>query len=1038
MLPVSLYAGPPGRRGQTFILADGINVSYPVEDNLLVEGTDSVYVRGKLLDHSQYLLDYAGARIQFWTRWPASTPIVVTYWCLGAAGQPLVYRLHEPATAAPVQEAHEQVVARVDTAEPEPIGGLDLSGSKTLGVSFGGVEGGGIDQATHVTVTGELEGVQVEAELSDQSSPIAPEGTTRNIEELDKLLINVRGSGWRGSFGDVDLLVPAGGFGAVSRRAVGAIVSGSVGAAEAKVGYATPRGQFGQVTLSGADGSQGPYVLAPDGRSAQLVPGSEEVYLNGARMTRGWDEDYTIDYSSGELVFTNRHIIDRDVRIEARFQYATGAYERAGVAGGAAFRPGGADIGIELFREGDDPSQSLVEDLTPEQRDFLASVGRDTARAWLAGDTQVGPGRGDYVKEGEHFVYAGRDSGDFQVRFTLTGDSLGDYVYDDTLLAYRFVGAGLGNYVPRVRVALPEREELAYARVGYSRSGLSTRAEAAFQRHNLNLFAPTGAFDDVGAVNFDAGWQDSSYGIGFRRRFQGAGFQLPGSSPDVDFAYHWGGTSETERRLTDELTVRLSPFRFLDVKAEAGRLQQIDGLVKGRLAGSARLGPARYEGNRAGSTTQHKVGLNPQAGWFHPKAGWQSDASDEEQVRTWIGGADVVGGENWSTGAELRLSDRNEPDTAATGWARESRGRLAQVQGSWRSGQAVRLEALTAWQDRRFDRSQDEDWSQLLGSLKGAYTPRAGLSVQADFSQSYRRVQLRDEQFRFVGSGNGAYRRDSITGQFVPDPEGDYERLTVPTGRFAAAREWSLVSSVDASTFAPAGVTGSFSRTYAVTDSGPLSNQWRADARMVVHVLEPVLVPTLGVTGDYAIDRTLAATGRASRRQQGYIELYSDRLAEVQARSRLEVEHSDRQSNSLVLEYDETRWRAELLPVVGLRLKLELTAAYEHRWISEPAGYPELGRFALVAYTAGIARGLSLGNRTRVRGAVAVTFRRAGVSSLPFDVALSQSLGWNPSLSVDFQHGFSDALSAGIRYSFSDRLDRPSEHSLSSELKAYF
>jgi len=73
-----------------------------------------------------------------------------------------------------------------------------------------------------------------------------------------------------------------------------------------------------------------------------------------------------------------------------------------------------------------------------------------------------------------------------------------------------------------------------------------------------------------------------------------------------------------------------------------------------------------------------------------------------------------------------------------------------------------------------------------------------------------------------------------------------------------------------------------------------------------------------------------------------------------------------------------------------------------------------------------------------VRGAVAVTFRRAGVSSLPFDVALSQSLGWNPSLSVDFQHGFSDALSAGIRYSFSDRLDRPSEHSLSSELKAYF
>lgn len=1028
----------PGRQGQTLILTDGVSTVYAIEDNLVVRGTDSVFVAGVPLERSQYALDYEHALIQFWTRLPAWTPVLVSYRTLALPGQPLVYRLHTIVESKSDTTANERVVARVDTTEPLSGGGLDVSGSKTVGISFGGTEGAGMDQATRVALTGELEGVAVEAELSDQSSPIAPEGTTRNIEELDKLLITLRGDRWRGSFGDVDLAVPAGDFGSIQRRAVGAVASGSVGPAEVTAGYATPRGQFGSVVLGGVDGSQGPYILAPDGRSAQIVPGSEEVYLDGMRVVRGWDADYTIDYSSGELVFTSRHIVNRDSRIEARFQYVTGAYERSSVLGSAYYRPAGFDVGVGFFREGDDPDRSLIEGLTPEQRAFLSTIGSDTALAWVKGDTEVGQGRGDYVKDGDHFRFAGLDSGDFQVRFTLAGDGQGDYVYDDTLLAYRYAGPGQGNYVARVRVVLPERDELAYGRAGYAANGLSVRAEGAFQRRSLNLFAPGRGAEGSGALNLDAGWQDSSFGVDYRRRMQGNGFDLPGSAPSVDFAYQWGGTSEQERRLTDELAVRLSPFRFAGVQGEAGRLQRTDGRLVTRLGGSARLGFLNYEGGLAGSIMRHKIALTPAIRSFYPKTGWQSETRDTERIRGWTLGADLNPGQDWSAGTELDLSDRDRTDSVTGAWKRESRGRLLQARGEWSAREALHVEAMAALQDRRFDRSAEQDWSQLLGSLNSAFTPRAGLRLQADFSQSYSRVQLKDELFHFVGAGNGEYHRDSVTGQYIPDPEGDYERLTVATGRFAAAREWTFTGYGDISAFSPAGLTGSYSQTQARTDSGVLTDQARADARLTLHLLEPVLSPTLGANRDFSLDRTLAATGKDTRHQQAYAELYSDRLPGIEARARVEFNSARRLVNVTQAEYEEDGWRAELSPVVGQRLRLELTGAYERDAMSEPVSYPELGRFTVTAYTAGVARTLSIGGRSRVRGSIDVTRRLASVLTLPFDVALYDPLGWSPSVDVDFEHAFSTVLSASARYGFSKRSDRPAEHRFSSELRAYF
>ncbi|MBM3323829.1 hypothetical protein FJY69_10185, partial [candidate division WOR-3 bacterium] len=310
-------------------VADGLSAVFTMPEEIVVIGTDTVQVGDRVLGRSEYLFDYADGRVWLLAKPAAGTVVAVTRRCLRFT-QPAQARVRSVIRTEPAPGADSTVVAMIDTVLPGQ--GLGISGSKTIGVSFGGPEGGGIDQATRVTLSGDVEGISVEAELSDQSTPIPAEGTTRDIEELDRLLINLRARSWQGSVGDVDVLVPAGSFGRIERRAKGALVSGQAGDARLTVGYAAPRGQFGRVVLNGVDGSQGPYLLAPDGRGATLVPGSETVYLDGRRMGRGWDGDYTIDYSTGELVFTDQNIISRQSRIEASFQHAAGDYERTGAA----------------------------------------------------------------------------------------------------------------------------------------------------------------------------------------------------------------------------------------------------------------------------------------------------------------------------------------------------------------------------------------------------------------------------------------------------------------------------------------------------------------------------------------------------------------------------------------------------------------------------------------------------------------------------------------------------------------------------------
>ncbi len=1042
---------PVGERFERVFITDGASSVYfleqPVDSSglepVLILGSDSVFVYNNTrgfspLSRSEFLLDPAAGVLVLFVRLPEWSSIRVVYRVLFFSGLKRKPVKDELKTVSAEGETGAVKVAKIDTVSEGTFGDWSLSGSKSLGFSLGSTEGLGIDQATRVGIFGTVAGVEVEAELSDQGSPIPPEGRTLDIEELDRIGIQVRGRGWQGSFGDVELEMGVGNFGTVQRKAVGGVIKGENEIFSLTGGYARPRGEFGRVDVTGIDGVQGPYPLAPDGRAAEIVPGTEVVYLDGKRLVRGWDADYTVDYATGELTFTNRHIITQSSRIEAEFQFVTDAYERTEVVAGAGFVRGPFQVNANFFQEGDDPERSLAIELSPEEKIALGALGGDTSRAWLSGGIFVGSGNGDYVLEKGYFRFVGTGSGDYRVSFTLRGDSLGGYVYDETLGGFRYVGKGNGNYVDSIRVVLPKREQVIYSRAGVRYGGVVAGLEGAFCRRFVNLFAQDGAMTDAGGVNIDLGWQGSAFGIGYRHKGVEPGFYLPGASKEVDFSYRWAGTKESERKSSDEIFFRAVPFSWLELNTELGRLNRFNNQGINRMSGGCQVSFFRCAGFWVDDFRRLEIGLAPVVGWVSPRGGWSQERKGISRTQQWRFGLGVKPRDNFTVSGELQLDGFEELDSIFRVWRPAKQNRLLQLNGEWRWQDFLRLNGLGGYQEMDFYNAGSSDWRRFFGTVNVSWTPRPGFSFAADLDQTYRQVQLRDEQFRYAGPGGGDYRRDSITGEYAYDPNGDYERVVVFLGKFAAAREFAVNGRAEITVLAPVDFYASFSRNRIDADTGVLNDFSRFDMRADIKALEEVLVPAVGVSGDMSVDRTLSITGKMTARRQGFLELSSDRIANVELRGKVSHSRLVRRLNSGAVDYDEMGWRFSLTTILGEKLRLEVGFAGEPKEFAEPIVYPELGRFRLIGWEGWVGKTHTFRVRTRVRIQGGVSFRRASVAVLPWDVELAHPLGWTPYSSATLEHLFSDVLSANVRYSYRDRQNQPAEHNFSLELRANF
>jgi hypothetical protein len=397
------------------------------------------------------------------------------------------------------------------------------------------------------------------------------------------------------------------------------------------------------IELRGVEGLQGPYSIVDVGAQT-VVAGSEEVYLDGARLTRGEDNDYVIDYALGEIRFTSKRPIRTGTRIAVDFQVTGDEFKRnyvtaatrmnlekenngpivgdAGThdAGGGGVQRGatgviapgtgafgGPAVGITYLSESDDEDDPQGILLSVADRDSIAAAGDNDA--FISGATPDSL-RGDYDLVDGRFVYAGRDSGDYSVIFSFLGGGRGRYNPDldpttgDRIFVFDAVDSS-GDYDAVRQLPRPiSHDIISLDARGSPLRGLVLAMEAAHSEIDENTLSDLDDDDNGGeAITARAGWTSGvlraaganlgSIHMSGRVRRLGEGFAALTRLQDVHFDQRWN-TEGFERVFTpDSLEgnrVSTSEERGLaqeeDLAEGEINYRPIEGLVAGIEAGA--------------------------------------------------------------------------------------------------------------------------------------------------------------------------------------------------------------------------------------------------------------------------------------------------------------------------------------------------------------------------------------------------------------------------------------------------------------------
>lgn len=390
---------------------------------------------------------------------------------------------------------------------------LRRSGSLVRGISVGSNQDLNITSGLRLQLEGTVApGVEIAAALTDENTPIQPEGNTQTLQEFDRVFVEIRSEQAKATIGDFNLSLGGTEFANIERRlqggkAEGKVQFGNVGSASALFGFANARGRFNINQFNGRDGVQGPYRLTgANGEPFIIVlAGTERVYVNGELMVRGQNNDYVIEYATGEIYFQPRRLITQQSRITVDFQFTERLYPRNFLSSKVQTSLLDERINFQatFISESDDENSPIDFLLTERGRESLRNAGADRFRATdttaFVGTDTLGRPRGAYIKidtliEGRQnsifrFVGEGTPGAFWNPPFSIVPDGQGSYRRLNFGI-YEYVGEGQGNYVPFALLPIPTAQNVLDLSLQLSPfKELQLSLEGALSQNDLNKFS---------------------------------------------------------------------------------------------------------------------------------------------------------------------------------------------------------------------------------------------------------------------------------------------------------------------------------------------------------------------------------------------------------------------------------------------------------------------------------------------------------------------------------------------------------------------
>lgn len=398
-------------------------------------------------------------------------------------------------------------------------GELNTAGNVSRGIGFGNAQDVVVNSNLNLRLNGKLANdVEVLAVISDENNPIQPEGNTQQIQDFDQVYITLKKDSAVVTVGDFLMKRPQHSyFINYYKKSRGIQVKNVRSMKDWKLRTeaeaAISRGRFARNQIDGIEGNSGPYRL--NGENGEqfiiVIAGTENVYLDGKELTRGEDNDYVINYNTGEITFTPRVLITRYSRIVCEFQYSDRNYGRTVAHAGAALSKGGFTFYVNGFNEMDLKSQDFQQNLDDSSGKLDVLVGAGDGLALFENVRQQEEFNIDrimYTKSiiagSSVYIYADDPQAIdtfYEVLFTNVGVGNGSYTQAQSAAngkVFEYVGQGAGDYAPVEVLIAPQRLNTLNIGLVHAYKNGKRGVEYSLSSRDLNTFSNLDDADNGG------------------------------------------------------------------------------------------------------------------------------------------------------------------------------------------------------------------------------------------------------------------------------------------------------------------------------------------------------------------------------------------------------------------------------------------------------------------------------------------------------------------------------------------------------------
>jgi hypothetical protein len=806
-------------------------------DSLLIPGTDSVRLDTTvLLRGVDFSTDYINGRLSL-LRELAGDTLRISYQIFPLhlsrsyrRRQPLPVAenvaLSSDSSTAPILVASSPLAP----ANRHDLGSnLRKSGSLIRGISVGSNQSLRVESGLRMQIAGQLsDDIEVIASLSDENTPIQPEGNTQTLREIDQVFVQVKAEHLQATLGDYQLDIGGNELTGYSRKLSGAMGQANYDRGAATVSAAVSRGQFATNEFLGQEGNQGPYLLqGNDGQiNVIILAGTERVWIDGLAMTRGENHDYIIEYGNGQITFTRNRLITADSRIVIDFQYSDESFQRNFVSARGEYHvvKDKITVGSTFLREKDNADNPLSFTLSDAYRQALEESG--DGAAIVSGDTFTGAGKGAYVKNSDSvYVYVGPGNGDRNVSFSYFGSNRGDY-RNIGLGRYEYVGENLAGYRPFIILPKANQHNMLGLDLDVSPSAaMKISGEVALSDFDANLYSDRDNADNQGtAYNIKLNLQPENLTVAGRNfgklAFTGLLRNKDNNFRDIDrttiaeFNRKWNIDSSVTTRSERILEMQTSylPVAGFSLRGGLGKLTKSSAFAANRWDVQSSLnrhGLPRFDYfiERIDRNNRH---IEERSDWLRqrgqlaydltiikPMLQYEGEVRRDAQRDTlnagfkfdsFTGGVDITPTKRLQATARYNVRDDKE----------RVKGTFVAKSIARTQTYAVALKKLSAFSVSGSYTHRIRDFADLelqntrtdLADFRLGYAPASrALFGNFYYQVSNTQVAKLEELYVEVDEGQGNYRFNEELAEFEPDALGNFTRIVVPTTDFVPVVE---------------------------------------------------------------------------------------------------------------------------------------------------------------------------------------------------------------------------------------------------------